>query len=87
MAAIYGEQKPGYMYTRWGNPTIHALQEKVAALEGAEAALATASGMAAISSAILGYVKAGDHIVAARSLYGGAYNFLYKVLPRFGVST
>ena len=87
MAAIYGEQKPGYMYTRWGNPTIHALQEKVAALEGAEAALATASGMAAISSAILGYVKAGDHIVAARSLYGGAYNFLYKVLPRFGVTT
>jgi methionine-gamma-lyase len=87
MAAIYGEQKPGYMYTRWGNPTIHALEEKVAALEGAEAALATASGMAAISSAILGCVKAGDHIVASRSLYGGAYNFLNKNLPRLGVTT
>jgi methionine-gamma-lyase len=87
MAAVYGEQKPGYMYTRWGNPTIRALEEKVAALEGAEDALATASGMAAISSAILGYVKAGDHIVASHSLYGGAYNFLSKNLPRFGVTT
>jgi len=86
MAAVYGEQKFGYMYTRWGNPTIRALEKKVAALEGAEAALATASGMAAISSAILGCVKAGDHVVAARSLYGGAYNFLNKTLPRFGVT-
>jgi methionine-gamma-lyase len=86
MAAVYGEQKFGYMYTRWGNPTIHALEKKVAALEGAEAALATASGMAAISSAILGCVKTGDHIVASRSLYGGAYNFLNKTLPRFGIT-
>src|SRR5579863_7969337 len=75
MAAVYGEKKPGYMYTRYGNPTIRALEEKIAALEGGEAALATSTGMAAISSAILGYVKAGDHVVGARSLYGGAYNF------------
>jgi methionine-gamma-lyase len=87
MATVFGEQKFGYVYTRWGNPTVHALEEKVAALEGAEAALATGSGMAAISSAILGYVKAGDHIVAARSLYGGAYNLLNKNLPRLGVTT
>ena len=87
MAAVYGEQKFGYMYTRYGNPTIHALEEKVAVLEGGEAALATSTGMAAISSAILGYVKAGDHVVASRSLYGGAYNFINRVLPRFGVST
>ena len=86
MAAVYGEQKFGYMYTRWGNPTVRALEKKVAALEGAEAALATASGMAAISSAILGSVKTGDHVVASRSLYGGAYNFLNKTLPRFGVT-
>jgi methionine-gamma-lyase len=86
MAALYGEEKPGYMYTRYGNPTIHALEEKLAALEGGEAALATASGMAAISSAILGYVKAGDHVVAARSLYGAAYNFINKKLPRLGAS-
>ena len=86
MAAVYGEQKPGYMYTRYGNPTIHALETKLAALEDGEAALATASGMAAVSMAILGYVKAGDHVVAARSLYGAAYNFLNRKLPRMGAS-
>src|SRR6266571_6051758 len=87
MAAVYGGEKFGYMYTRYGNPTIRALEEKLAALEGGEAALAAASGMAAISSAILGYVKSGDHVVAARSLYGAAYNFLNKKLPRMGAST
>jgi methionine-gamma-lyase len=87
MAAVYGGEKSGYMYTRYGNPTIHALEEKVAALEGGEAALAFSTGMAAISSAILGYVKAGDHVVAARSLYGAAYNFLIRKLPRLGAST
>jgi methionine-gamma-lyase len=87
MAAVYGEQKFGYMYTRYGNPTIRALEEKLAALEGGEAAVATASGMAAISSAILGFVKAGDHVVASRSLYGAAYHFLADKLPRMGAST
>lgn len=86
MAAVYGDEKFGYMYTRYGNPTIHALEEKMAALEGGEAALATATGMAAISTAILGYVRSGDHVVAARSLYGAAYNFLNKKLPRMGAS-
>jgi methionine-gamma-lyase len=86
MAAVYGEQKPGYMYTRYGNPTIHALETKLAALEGGEAALATASGMAAVSTAILGHVKTGDHVVAARSIYGASYNFLNKKLPRMGAS-
>src|SRR5437667_11982411 len=56
MAAVYGEEKFGYMYTRYGNPTIRALVEKVQKLEGGEAALAYSSGMAAISTAILGYV-------------------------------
>jgi len=86
MAAVYSEQKPGYMYTRYGNPTIHALEAKIAALEGGEAALATASGMAAVSTAILGYVKTGDHVVAPRSLYGATYNFLNRKLPRMGAS-
>ena len=86
MAAVYGEQKPGYMYTRYGNPTIHALEAKLAALEGGEAALATASGMAAVSTAILGYVKTGDHVVSARSIYGASYNFLNRKLPRMGAS-
>jgi methionine-gamma-lyase len=87
MAALYSGKKPGYMYTRYGNPTIHALQEKIAALEAGEAALAFASGMAAISSAILGYVQAGDHVVAAGALYGAAYNFLNRKLPAMGAST
>jgi len=86
MAAVYGGEKPGYMYTRYGNPTIHALEQKLAALEGGEAALATAAGMAAISTAIMGYVKAGDHVVASRSLYGAAYDFLNTKLPRLGAS-
>ena len=87
MAAVYGEEKFGYMYTRYGNPTIRALEEKLQKLEGGQAALAFSSGMAAISSAILGYVKAGDHVVASRSLYGAAYNFLNRKLPRMGAST
>ena len=87
MAALYSGEKPGYMYTRYGNPTVHALEEKIAALEGGEAAQALATGMAAVSSAILAYVKAGDHVVAARSLYGAAYNFLNRKLPAMGAST
>ncbi len=86
MAAVYGGEKPGYMYTRYDNPTLRALSEKLAALEHGEAALVAASGMAAISSAILGYVKAGDHVVASRSIYGAAYNFLSRKLPRMGAS-
>ncbi|MGH9772063.1 MAG: trans-sulfuration enzyme family protein [Candidatus Acidiferrales bacterium] len=87
MAAVYGEERPGYMYTRYGNPTTRALEVKVAALEQGEAAVAAASGMAAISSAILGHVKAGDHVVASRSLYGAAYDFLNRKLPTLGAAT
>ncbi len=87
MAALYSGEKPGYMYTRYGNPTVHALEEKIAALEGGEAAQAFATGMAAVSSSILACVKAGDHVVAARSLYGATYNFLNRKLPAMGAST
>ena len=87
MAALYSGEKPGYMYTRYGNPTVHALEEKVAALEAGEAAQAFATGMAAVSSSILGCVKGGDHVVAARSLYGATYNFLNRKLPAMGAST
>jgi methionine-gamma-lyase len=87
MAALYSGEKPGYMYTRYGNPTVHALEEKIAALEGGEAAQAFATGMAAVSSSILACIKAGDHVVAARSLYGATYNFLNRKLPAMGAST
>ncbi len=75
------------VYTRWGNPTIAVLEQKVAALEGGEAALATASGMAAISTALLTAVRAGDHVVATTGLYGGTYSFITRDLPRLGVET
>ena len=87
MAALYGGERPGYMYTRYGNPTVHALEVKVAALEGGEAAQAFGSGMAAISCALLGYLRAGDHVVAARALYGAAYDFLNRTLSALGIST
>jgi methionine-gamma-lyase len=87
MAALYGGEKPGYMYTRYGNPTVHALEVKVAALEGGEAGQAFGSGMAAISCALLNYLKAGDHVVAARALYGAAYDFLNRTLPALGITT
>ena len=85
MAAIFAEEKPGYVYNRYGNPTVKVLEDKMAALEGGEAGVATASGMAAISSAILSWVNSGDHVVAARAIYGAAYNFIDKKLPRMGV--
>src|SRR5438445_12710128 len=61
-----------YIYTRYGNPTLTVAEEKLAALEGAEAAVVTASGMAAISSALFGVLKARDELIATRQLYGGA---------------
>ncbi|MCL4524162.1 MAG: aminotransferase class I/II-fold pyridoxal phosphate-dependent enzyme [Acidobacteria bacterium] len=74
-----------YIYTRYGNPTLTVAEEKVAALEGAEAAVVTASGMAAISSALLAVLKSGDEVIATRQLYGGSYRSLRDILPRFGI--
>ncbi len=73
------------IYTRWGNPTISVMEQKVAALEGAEAAVATASGMAAVSAALLASVEGGDHIVATTGLYSGSYHLITEDLPRYGV--
>jgi methionine-gamma-lyase len=74
-----------YIYTRYGNPTLEVAEAKIAALEGGEAALVTASGMAAISSALLGVLSAGDELIATRQLYGGSYRLLRDVLPRLGI--
>ncbi len=74
-----------YIYTRYGNPTLSVAEEKVAALEGAEAAVVMASGMAAISSALLAVLKAGDEVIATRQLYGGSYRLQRDILPRFGI--
>ncbi|RME46227.1 MAG: PLP-dependent transferase [Chloroflexi bacterium] len=79
-----GRQDP-YVYTRWGNPTITALERKIAALEGGEAALATASGMAAIASAVLTAVAPGQHLISARAIYSGTYELFASKLPPLGI--
>lgn len=78
-------EEGGYIYSRLGNPTNTVLEEKVAALEGAEACVSTASGMGAISSAIWSAVKTGDHIIAPKVLYGCTFALLNHGLTRFGV--
>src|SRR3984893_18436533 len=74
-----------YIYTRYGNPTLTVAQGKIAALEGAEAAVVTASGMAAISSALLGTLKAGDELISTAQLYGGTYRLMRDVFPDMGI--
>jgi methionine-gamma-lyase len=74
-----------YIYTRYGNPTLAVAEEKIAALEGAEAAIVAASGMAAISSALLSVLKSGDEVIATRALYGGSYRMLRDIFPRMGI--
>lgn len=78
---------PDFIYTRLNNPTNDILEQRIAALEGGIAAVATASGTAAISTTLLTLLKAGDHIVASSSLYGGTYNLLNVTLPRHGIKT
>jgi methionine-gamma-lyase len=74
-----------FIYTRYGNPTLAVAEKKIAALEGAEDALVTASGMAAISSALLGVLQAGDELIATLSLYGGTYRLMRDIFPRIGI--
>jgi methionine-gamma-lyase len=74
-----------YIYTRYGNPTLAIAEAKIAALEGAEAAVVTASGSAAISAALLSQLRAGDELIATRQLYGGSYRLLRDVFPRYGI--
>ncbi|RXM71184.1 methionine gamma-lyase [Clostridium tetani] len=81
----FAGEESGHIYTRLGNPTTGQLEDKLAILEGGEAAIATASGMGAISSALWTALKAGDHVVAGETLYGCTFALLCHGLPRFGV--
>jgi cystathionine beta-lyase/cystathionine gamma-synthase len=74
-----------YIYTRYGNPTLEVAEKKIAALEGAEAAVVTSSGMAAISQTLLSILKYGDEIISTAQLYGGTYRLMRDVFPRFGI--
>ncbi len=86
-AALFSLAEPGFIYTRINNPTNDILEQRLAALEGGIAAVVTASGTAAINTTLLTLLKAGDHIVASSSLYGGTYNLLSVTLPRLGIRT
>ena len=86
-ADLFALQKAGNIYTRITNPTTSAFEERIAALEGGVGALATASGMAALTYTILALAHAGDHIVAASTIYGGTFNLLKETLPRYGITT
>jgi len=84
-AAIFAGEWEGYVYTRLGNPTVTALENEIAYLEGGEAALAFASGMAATATTILALAKAGDNVVASDTLYGGTHSLFTERLPRVGI--
>ena len=84
---LFGLKKTGNIYSRIGNPTVAVFEDRLAALEDGVGALATASGMAAITYAVLGLAHAGDHVVAATTLYGGTFNLLKETLPRYGITT
>lgn len=86
-AAVFDLQEPAYLYSRLNNPTTDVLEQRLAAIEGGIGAVATASGMSAISTTILTLLKAGDHIVCSASVYGGTYNLLSVTLPRLGITT
>ncbi len=86
-AALGLDRGEGYFYTRWGNPTTAALEERVALLEGGEMAIATGSGMGAISTVILGSLKTGDHLVAPRASYQAAHELFAQILPRYGIAS
>ncbi len=85
VAKLFDLEVPGYFYTRLANPTADAFEQKIAQMEGGVAALATASGQAAISLAIMNICRAGQHIVSASTLYGGTYNLFSSTLPKFGI--
>jgi O-succinylhomoserine sulfhydrylase len=78
--------EPGFIYSRFSNPTVSMFEERMRLLEGAEAARATATGMAAVTSALLSYLSAGDHVIAARSMFGSCRYVVEELCPRFGIA-
>ena len=86
-AEAFRDEESGYVYTRWGNPTQEVLEQKLAVLEACEAALATASGMGAVSTALLTALADGGHVVAMSNLYSATFQILNEDLRRFGIET
>jgi O-succinylhomoserine sulfhydrylase len=86
-AARFAGDSEGFIYARFSNPTVTMFERRMALLEGAEAARATASGMAAVTAALMGQLRAGDHVVSARALFGSCRYVIQELLPRFGVAS
>jgi O-succinylhomoserine sulfhydrylase len=84
--ARFKDEDPGFIYSRFSNPTVSMLEERMRLLEGAETCRATATGMAAVTSALLSYLSAGDHVVAAKALFGSCRYVVEELCPRFGIS-
>jgi O-succinylhomoserine sulfhydrylase len=85
--ARFTGESPGFQYSRFGNPTVAMFEQRMALLEGAEAARATATGMAAVTASMLGQLKAGDHVVAAKALFGSCRFIVEDLLPRYGIAS
>ncbi|GMV62829.1 MAG: O-succinylhomoserine sulfhydrylase [Parvibaculum sp.] len=83
----FKNEEPGFVYSRFSNPTVRMFEERMAVLEGAEDARATATGMAAVTSALLCYLKAGDHVLSSRALFGSCRYIVEDLLPRFGITS
>ena len=86
-SARFKGEEPGFQYSRFANPTVAMFERRMAAFEGAEAARATATGMAAVTLALVGQLKAGDHVVAAKALFGSCRYIVEEYLPRFGIAS
>ena len=85
--ARFKGEDPGFIYSRYSNPTVAMFEQRMAELEGAEAARATATGMAAVTTAMLAPLKAGDHVVAAKALFGSCRYVVEDLLPRYGIES
>ena len=83
----FKNEEPGFVYSRFSNPTVRMFEERMARIEGAEDARATATGMAAVTSAFLCYLKAGDHVLSSRALFGSCRYIVEDLLPRFGITS
>ncbi|MBL8521721.1 MAG: O-succinylhomoserine sulfhydrylase [Betaproteobacteria bacterium] len=86
-ARKFANEEPGYLYSRFTNPTVSMFQDRLAALEGAEDCVATATGMAAIASTVLGLLKSGDHLIASRSVFGTVVPLFDQIARKFGIDT
>lgn len=87
MQAIFGGTEEGNIYSRFTNPSASEFEEKIAALEGVESAMATATGMAAVFASFMAYLKKGDHVIASRAVFGSSFQILSQTLPEYGITT